>query len=119
MIQKDERKPVEWIGSSRDDLKSFPEEVRQEVGYALLEAQTGRKSKNAKPSEVDGVMKIVSNFDSNAYRVFYSVKLGSTVYALHCFQKKSTQGIKTSLNDINLVKRRLKLAQEHYNAQKK
>jgi phage-related protein len=32
-------KPVEWIASSLDDLKDFPEDVQQAVGYALYLAQ--------------------------------------------------------------------------------
>jgi phage-related protein len=40
---------VEWIASSLDDLKDFPEEVKQAVGYALYLAQCGEKHPNAKP----------------------------------------------------------------------
>ena len=29
-------KPVEWIGSSLDDLREFPEEVQQVVGYPVF-----------------------------------------------------------------------------------
>ncbi|WP_231636616.1 MULTISPECIES: hypothetical protein [Planktothricoides] len=42
-------KPVEWVGSSLEDLKAFPEEVRQGVGYALYLAQCGEKHPSAKP----------------------------------------------------------------------
>ena len=42
-------KPVEWIGSSLDDLKEFPNEVQQVVGYALYIAQCGDKHPSAKP----------------------------------------------------------------------
>jgi phage-related protein len=40
------------------------------------------------------------------------VKLKGTIYVLHAFQKKSNRGIKTSLNDINKIKARLKQAIE-------
>jgi phage-related protein len=33
---------------------------------------------------------------------------------LHVFQKKSTQGIKTSKQDIELIKNRFKLAEKEY-----
>jgi len=36
MIQKIV-KPLEWIASSFDDLKDFPEEVQQSIGYALYQ----------------------------------------------------------------------------------
>jgi phage-related protein len=35
------RKLVEWIGSSRDDLREFPPEVRRVMGQALDDAQWG------------------------------------------------------------------------------
>lgn len=34
-------KKLEWVGSSKKDLATFPKEVRQEVGYALDVAQKG------------------------------------------------------------------------------
>lgn len=34
-------KPLFWMGSSRKDLKGFPEEVQDEMGYALRDAQFG------------------------------------------------------------------------------
>jgi phage-related protein len=36
-------KPVHWMGSSLDDLKELPDEVRSEVGYSLYAAQWARK----------------------------------------------------------------------------
>ena len=33
-------------------------------------------------------------------------------FFMHCFQKKSRRGIKTSKRDVALIKRRLRLAQE-------
>src|SRR5580693_717006 len=41
-------KPVEWIGSSRDDIRSFPDEVREVVGEALYRAQQGSEHPAAK-----------------------------------------------------------------------
>jgi phage-related protein len=35
---------------------------------------------------------------------------------LHAFQKKSPTGIKTALHDVDLVARRLKAAQQDYEA---
>jgi phage-related protein len=42
-------KPVRWVGSSREDLRGFPEEVRRRVGGALWDAQLGRKAPYVKP----------------------------------------------------------------------
>ncbi len=41
MADRPPLKPVEWMGSSLDDLRDFPEGVQDEVGYALYAAQRG------------------------------------------------------------------------------
>jgi len=108
-------KPLIWIGSSREDLKTFPEEVRLMMGYALYLAQTGGKHPDAKPLKGfggAGVLEVVDDFKGNAYRAMYTLKLEGAVYVLHAFQKKSRKGIQTSQADIALVKRRLSRAAE-------
>lgn len=108
---------VEWIASSLDDLKDFPEEVKQAVGYALYRAQGGEKHPNAKPFKGfkgAGVLEVVEDFDGDTYRAVYTVKFKGVVYVLHAFQKKSKHGIATSNQDIELIKARLNRAKEHY-----
>ncbi|MEG4485761.1 type II toxin-antitoxin system RelE/ParE family toxin [Microcoleus sp. D2_18a_B4] len=110
-------KPVEWIGSSRDDLRDFPEDVQQIMGFALYRAQLGKKHPDAKPLKGfkgAGVLEIVENFDGDTYRAVYTVKFEGIVYVLHSFQKKSKQGIATPKQDIDLIESRLKRAKEHY-----
>lgn len=110
-------KPVEWIGSSRDDLREFPEDVQQIMGFALYRAQLGKKHPDAKPLKGfkgAGVLEIVDNFDGDTYRAVYTVKFEGIVYVLHAFQKKSKQGIATPKQDIDLIESRLKRAKEHY-----
>jgi phage-related protein len=106
---------LEFIGSSRDDLSDFPLEAKKEIGLALRAAQKGQKAGNAKPLKGFGgasVLQITSNFDSDTYRTVYTVQLKGMIYVLHAFQKKSNEGIKTSQNDINKIKGRLKTAIE-------
>jgi phage-related protein len=108
-------KPLLWVGTSREDLKAFPEEVRQVMGYALFQAQLGGKHPDAKPLKGfggAGVLEVVDDFDGDAFRAVYTVKLAGAVYVLHAFQKKSKKGIKTSKSDLEKVKARLKLAEE-------
>src|ERR671933_18782 len=110
-------KPVEWVGSSLEDLKDFPEEVQQVVGYALYLAQCGEKHPSAKPLKGfkgAGVLEVVEDFDGDTYRAVYAVKLAGVIYVLHAFQKKSNQGIATPKQDIELIETRLKRAKEHY-----
>lgn len=107
-------KPLLWVGSTLEDLKSFPEEVKQVMGYALHLAQAGGKHPDAKPLKGfggAGVVEVVDDFDGNAFRAVYTVKLAGVVYALHAFQKKSRKGITTSQADLEKVKKRLKLAE--------
>ncbi len=108
---------INWIGSSKKDLRGFPEEVRQDIGYALYEVQRARKPKIAKPLKGfggAGVLEIIENFAGNTYRAVYTIKFKKVIYVLHCFQKKSKHGIKTPPKDIELIKRRMKWAEEDY-----
>jgi phage-related protein len=56
----------------------------------------------------------MDDYDGDTYRAVYTVKFTEAVYVLHCFQKKSKQGIATPKQDIDLIERRLKRAREHY-----
>lgn len=103
-------KEVVWVGSTLEDLCEFPEDVQDEIGYALYQAQLGLKARNAKPLAGigSGIMEIVSDYDKNTYRAVYATKIGEVIYVLHSFQKKSTKGISTPQKDINLIEQRLK-----------
>jgi phage-related protein len=106
-----------WIGSCREDLKSFPEDVRLVMGYALYLAQTGGKHPDAKPLRGfggAGVLEVVDDFDGDTYRAVYTVRFAEAVYVLHAFQKKSARGIETSRHDLRLIERRLREAEEDY-----
>lgn len=103
-----------WIGDSKTKLKEFPESVQKDIGDALFIAQAGSMSPAAKPFKGvgSGVFEIRSDYRTDTYRAVYAVKIGERVYILHCFQKKSRRGIKTSKRDVALIKRRLRLALE-------
>jgi phage-related protein len=110
-------KPVRWIGSSRDDLRAFPEEVRLRVGGALWEAQLGRKAGWAKPLKGfsgAGVLEVVDDFDGDTFQAVYTVRFAGVVYVLHAFQKKSKSGVATPRHEIELIEQRLKRAGEDY-----
>ena len=111
------RKPVFWIGSSKDDLREFPTEVRRLMGFAIDEAQAGGEHSRAKALKGFGgrsVLEIVDDEDGDTYRGIYTVKFAGAIYVLHCFQKKSKHGRETPKQDIEIVKLRLKVAEEHY-----
>lgn len=105
-------KPVIWIGSSREDLKKFPESIRKDIGFALFRAQEGKKHHAAKPLKgFSGVLEIVSSHQTDTYRAVYAIKLGDKIYVLHTFKKKSKTGVKTPQPDIEIIRKRLKEAQ--------
>ncbi len=111
-------KPLDWVGSSKKDFLGFPEPVKDEMGNALGLAQFGGKHPSAKPwkGQGSGVFEVVEDHDGDTYRAVYTVRFKEVVYVLHAFQKKSPKGIKTAQVDVNLVERRLKLAQQDYKA---
>jgi len=112
-------KELVWVGSSRDDLRAFPEEVRQVMGFALYEAQRGAKHVSAKPLrgfKGAGVLEVTDDFDGDTFRAVYTVRFSDTVYVLHAFEKKSKRGISTPKREVDLIRDRLKLARELHDA---
>ena len=110
-------KPVHWVGSSRDDLRKFPDEVQREIGQALWFAQMGDKHPSTKPLKGfkgAGVLEIVEDYSGDTYRAVYTVRFAKAIYVLHTFKKKSTRGIKTRKHEIDLIEARLKWAKVDY-----
>ena len=107
-------KPLLWVGSSKKDLLAMPDDVVDVFGFALHLAQTGRKHDHAKPLKGfggAGVLEVVEDHQGDTFRAVYTVKIADAVYVLHCFQKKSKQGIETPKHEIDLIRDRLKAAQ--------
>jgi phage-related protein len=111
-------KPLDWVGSSKQDFLAFPTPVQHEIGNALGLAQFGGKHPRAKPwkGEGPGVFEVVDDFDSDTYRAVYTVRFRHVVYVLHAFQKKSPRGKRTARIDVELIARRLRVARQDYEA---
>ena len=110
-------RPLIWIGRSYEDLLDCPDEVRRTFGFALGLAQTGGKYVDAKPLKGfggAGVLEVVEDHRGDTFRCVYAVRFAGAVYVLHAFQKKSKAGIKTPKQEIELVRERLKSAEELY-----
>lgn len=92
--------PIEFVGRSLDDLRSFPVEARRKSGYQLDRVQRGLEPSDWKPmpSIGSGVREIRIRDANGAFRVIYVAKLGTNVYVLHCFQKKRQQTARTDLD---------------------
>ena len=109
-------KHVLWVGSSKKDLMAMPDEVKSAFGFALYLAQQGKKHQNAKPLKGfsgAGVLEVIEDNLGDTFRAVYTVKIAENIYVLHCFQKKSKRGIETPKQEIDLIRDRLKMAQEH------
>ena len=109
-------KHVLWVGSSKKDLMAMPDEVKSAFGFALYLAQQGKKHQNAKPLKGfsgAGVLEVVEDCLGDTFRAVYTVKIAEIIYVLHCFQKKSKRGIETPKQEIDLIRDRLKMAQDH------
>jgi phage-related protein len=110
-----ELKPLAWVGSAKRDLLALPEEVIDAFGYALYVAQTGKKHEKAKALHgfgSAGILEIVEDWRGNAYRAVYTVRFSAAVFVLHVFQKKARHGIATPRQDMELIRERLKVAEQ-------
>jgi phage-related protein len=112
-----ERKPLHFVGSSLKDLRGMPEEVQDVFGSALLDAQYGDHPEGARPfgeGVSRKVMKLVEDHDRDTHRAAYTVSFPGAVYLLHVFKKKSARGVSTPKPDKDLIRVRLRAAEDHY-----
>ncbi|HEY9703671.1 MAG TPA: type II toxin-antitoxin system RelE/ParE family toxin, partial [Allocoleopsis sp.] len=106
-MKNDEIKTVIWVGTTKEELLEFPEEVIDEIGYILYGVQIHQTHPKIKPLKgFNGVFEIRSNYQTDTYRTVYAIKIDNDLYVLHAFKKKSPKGIKTPQQTINLIKQR-------------
>jgi phage-related protein len=107
-------RPVAWVVSSKKDFNSFPEEVQAEMGYALYLAQTGRRHRHTKMLKgiSSGILEILESSRGDTFRTVYTIRFPSVIFVLHAFQKKSKSGIETPKFEMDVVRQRLRDAEE-------
>src|SRR5438132_463762 len=95
-------KPIDWRGSSLDDVRDFPEAARKVAGYELRKLQRRELPDDWRPfPEVGpGVNEIRIDCQDGWFRVMYVAKFDEAIYVLHSFQKKTRR---TSRNDIEIA----------------
>ena len=100
-------KPFVWMGSSRVDLREFPEVVQDSVGFELYRVQCGLEAKDWKPmtSIGTGVREIRVRDEAGTFRVIYLATRPEGIYVLHCFQKKTQR---TSSSDLEVATKRFR-----------
>lgn len=115
MEKRPSLKPLQWVGSSKRDLFSLPGPVMDFFGFALYLAHDGRKHEQAKPLSgfgSAGVLEVVEDWGRGTYRAVYTVRFEGVVFVLHIFQKKSKRGAATPKADMDLIRERLKVAEQ-------
>ena len=97
-------KPLEFVGSSLEDLKGFPAEARRAAGFELGFVQRGLEPSDWKlMKEVGAGAREIRIHVLGEWRVLYVAKFARAVYVLHASQKKTQ---KTRREDIELARKR-------------
>ena len=107
-------RPVVWLGDSKRNLRGFPDAAQKLLGDELQLIQFGGMPKDVKPLKGigSGIIEIALRHASEAYRIVVALQVGSRIYILQAFQKKSKRGIATPKRDVDLIKKRYVEAKE-------
>ena len=107
-------KDITWIGDSREQVRSFlkPCEGLSVKRYVLPSTALNTPKQN-RCGALDLVWGKLSHVTIQTHTVLFTLsKLARKIYVLHAFQKKSTRGIRTPKQEIDLIKQRLKIVQQ-------
>lgn len=97
-------KALQWLGSSRGDVRAFPRDARRLAGFQLRRVQQGLDPFDWKAMPVVGVgVREIRIHTALEHRVLYVAKFADVVYVLHAFEKRSR---KTSRADVELARQR-------------
>lgn len=109
---------VVWEGDSREVLLSFPDGVRQNLGFQLWQLQQGERPADYRPLPAigTGVFELRDQDERAWYRLVYLSRTKDVIYVLHCFEKKSRE---MPRREFETAKRRLKLVKAHLAEEKK
>jgi phage-related protein len=84
---------IAWEGDSREVIRDFPEEIREELGIELQLLQWGDEPSSYRPmpSIGKGVYELRQQDERSWYRVVYLSRIEDVIHVLHCFEKKSAK----------------------------
>ena len=101
-------KPLEFLGTSQDDIRAMPAAVRHALGVELMRVQFGGEPIDFKsmPNVGAGAYEVRVRDARGAFRVIYVAKFADAVYVLHAFQKKTQ---KTRNQEIELAAKRYRM----------
>jgi len=102
-------KPAIFHPAARETIRSFPVQVRKELGKAIYDLQRGEilamPLARSMPSIAVGVEELRIRDRAGIYRVFCYARLARGVLVFHAFTKKSQA---TPKHELTLGKKRLK-----------
>jgi phage-related protein len=98
---------IAWEGDSKEVISSFPDEVRQNLGFQLRRLRQGQQPSDYRPmpSIGQGVFELRDQDGRAWYRVIYLSRIRNVLHVLHCFEKKSRG---TPQKDIGVARQRLR-----------
>lgn len=102
-----DEKDLDWRGTTLEDIKMFPNEVKKDIGFELHKIQNGHNLTHYKAVNRwgSGVIEVKIKGNDGEYRVVYVAKFVEAIYVIHAFQKKTQQ---TSPKDVNIIIERYK-----------
>lgn len=105
-----------YLGSSKKDAEKLPQEIKELFLAALKMALIGETHEDAKPFKYhgSGIFEVVGDYRGDAFREIYTVRYQEVVFVIHVFQEKSKKGSQTPKEDIELIEKRLKWAEQVY-----
>lgn len=111
-MEEDDLREAVFLGDSQEVIRTFPPDIRQDMGTQILRLQKGSQPEESKPFKTvgPGAREIIVS-DENEYRAFYVTKFGGKVIILHAFIKKSQ---KTPQKEIDKAKDRYKEARRRF-----
>ena len=79
------------IKAAQREFKDFPSGAQDEIARAVIVAAEGGKADIAKPLKGfgSGVFEIALKHRSDTFRTIYAVQIGTALWVIHAFQKKS------------------------------
>jgi phage-related protein len=100
-------KPVEFHGTTLEDMRKFPDEARKEMGHQIQQVQHGYNPNSYRDMNIvgPGAREIKIQSEDGIFRTIYVAKFDEAIHILHAFQKKTQQ---TAKSDIDLAKKRYK-----------
>lgn len=98
-------KPLNWLGSSLEDLRAFPAEARRLAGYQLRRIQSGLLPSDWKPVKAVGPgVNEIRIRTRTQHRVLYVARFQEAIYVLHAFEKRDAR---TRAGELALARHRL------------